>query len=1451
MNEADDFYGQEEEGFEELVEKNLGIDHDSDDGEIEEDLLSDLEEIDETEFGENSISAKREERLQSVMNMTRNPLATFSTTESKDEQAIKRKVAMLCSALGGFDPNPPNKYILGIEALGCLKDLKELLKRIDEERGVWSVTSACHDSGLFVNDLIPIMVEYGSTDAANADSETTKILLATIELMVRLLTPLRLENTDSDNKQELHFKLKRAQIEYKYHLLHYKKGKIFKYLIAMMIPILQLDLKNVARRDNIILNLCLTLFANVLRIQPSDARSAKKGRNNHINVFETLPAGITEEDIAMDVVLAVFKKYQVLSVVQTVASNLSKEFDTEILGAACLDFYFYSFANIDPTSLTDEVTVSSIPDSLSKRLNLSDAQDEENSHNVTSINNRLNKLLQVENKRKKELYSKNSTRHAKFGSLINIQNNKQNRVISGQKNLLSQNVLQILDSNESKTGSGKPLARREKDNLAPQTFIKLNYKTRELLAKFVEDFIQNGFGVVCREIYNVLLKNKEVDDYTFHYHYYSVANWILKYERSYQAVHPKNVKTLERYKYLFYWFSKNIIQSLINFVLFLAEKKVYDVLVMTISILKELMQAAIQIHSYEHFDTSRLLNDDKVLLNTLVTRGEGTIRLIFSVNSEIQALLKLPKDSHRKSSALALEMIEFTRIVLKVIKYIQHLKVPIILTSRHVDDYDDEGGLEGGDDFRVNPKRIHRYKTLDKNQCDKFKEILFNDQTVSTHIWLFMQYEELNETKLNTCLSYFSKLLENWEDNILKLVRLDFMLTLYRLKDSQLPASMKMEFGEILNFFMHKLGKMFSNTPTVLLEPMIFNEVNDTEIKQYYLTGDAFATYDMTERERRNTTKNGNLDVKFVDATVSDNQKISLIVSHLYYEDKTQLLEEFIKFLNQWYNELNNNMNDDVEKVSKLNLFRLEGQCYKESRTNPYFRLLCKIGNIVNGVLIKRDADDLDRIKQSIEVSMNTPLDSFELEDKFIDPNIAQQELKKMRLKKRNRNGSDDEDNYDDIEGDGYADDYNGYGEEGIDDGDSNEDLAGSESDEQDALELMEAKLSSMTNRVKGKAMTRNADGELVEMGKSKKKGGRKKKSKKFKEGNLSGKKKRRLHKRRKIVQDDDEVISEAELLRRANLSKKYVEDSDEDNSNDEEFFARELKLQQLLSKRHGKITKEQYDSLMNGTLDVDDVSDLDDHQEDEPDSLGPQVAHAKPDRDDLMKLLQPSSDKIGEDSENDSEADDEEEEEDEEKDESENDNSSSDEEDVSSDDDDDDLSDINKDVENENDMIVDKPPIAPVSTFPEKINLELRKQKTPLSDNESDSFHSSEDYSGSESDTDDGGKEEGGLSPLHIEALLESEEDDNAEQQNLKSNSEKFNSIIDQQNGRKSPEEIGEKEETTDQTNDNIVDSLVTEKEIDERPINAENSKEPVVSATNDLFADLRAIHESFKNQA
>ena len=1235
--EEGDFYGQEEEGFEELVEKNLQDSFGADDD--QENLLSDVDdgegrigdEDDEELDSADEKAIKREERLKSVMAMTGTSLSKSFKDKTEEQRPLRKRIAMLCSALGGFDPNPPNAYILGMEALGCLRDMKEILMKFQDTDKLSVVLSAFHDMGLFINDLIPIMVHYGVTDTTNLDHQTMKILLTCLEIMVKLMTPLKKENEEDHKQDELFSKLRRAQIEYKYHMLHYKKGKIFKYIIALMYPIIQLGKDDVTYRDNIILNLCLTLFGQILRIQPSDARTAKKNKSNIVYVFQELPSGISEEDISIDVVFALFKKYQVLSVVQTIASNLSEEFSVRILGVSCLDFYYYTFLYVDPTTLADEPSRTlTTSQAIARTLNITD-DTEESEATVSSVNNKLLLLRKEEHTKQMRFKAKSSTRHANFGSLINVQDDKyHNRVLSGQDKLMRNDFLELMDSNASKTGTGKAVTRQRTAELGkPESYVKLHYKTRQLLNKFVNDFRENGFPVIYQEIQRLLDGLINPVDFTFHFHYYFVLNWILRFERSYQSNRPKSLKSIERFKYLYCFLHNKSIRSLIastipNF----WDKKNYDCLNITVSNLKEILQMVLSIHSYTKFDDPKLLSDDKEIIRGMIVRAEATFRCIFEIHSEIHTLLRYPQNAHKKSYSVAIEMIEFTNVLFKVLNYITRLDPPVMLLMESRQDFNEEFEYLG-------KKKSSRSKVMDATICKDLQDMLLNDHIVETHMWLFLQYREINETQLGLCLSYFSRLLEDWEANFLKLVRLDFMFALHELKNANISDNMRADFGNLLNFFMHKFTKLCStNTKLLLLEPMTLGEMTDINIRKYYMSGDAFTSSHLNYKEKRHADRRGNEDIKFSEDVITQNEKISLLVSTLYYQDNISKVERLVNFYEQWFSELNGT--DVAEVIGKLGAFRLEGESLKYFKINPYFRALCQIGDIENSILLTRDANKIKSFKESIQISINTPLEAEKIEGKIIDPNVVNNERKRLRLRRGDGgDGEEDDDDDDDEEFDDGLDrfdnDHHGYGSDGIDD---NDDLAGSESEGPiDELDVAEARLEVNENRVKGRAFKR-VGGELVELGKKSKKSRRKGKgSKKDKDGKSKSK---RRHKKRKIVQDDDEILSDREVMRRAHLSKDIIEDSDEEMEEDAAFFEREVKLQQLLQKRHGKITKHQYDSLMNNTLDIDDVSDLDDQLvSGETQEIGPQIAAlANPDRDYLHEILQPR--KATEDSESD-----------------------------------------------------------------------------------------------------------------------------------------------------------------------------------------------------------------------
>ncbi|GMF05946.1 unnamed protein product [Ambrosiozyma monospora] len=160
-------------------------------------------------------------------------------------------------------------------------------------------------------------------------------MLTALELMVLLTRPLMLDVEKADiHRIELYAKLKKAQVVYKNAVLNTSKGKCFKSIVSLALPILAMPRDRRSRRDLIILNLCLTFFKNIIRIEPADFSVAKNKTTTKVQrVNSNLPTGISREDISYDTLFHVYQKNKVLVFIQTIAAGIPKEFDVRLLAA--------------------------------------------------------------------------------------------------------------------------------------------------------------------------------------------------------------------------------------------------------------------------------------------------------------------------------------------------------------------------------------------------------------------------------------------------------------------------------------------------------------------------------------------------------------------------------------------------------------------------------------------------------------------------------------------------------------------------------------------------------------------------------------------------------------------------------------------------------------------------------------------------------------------------------------------------------------------------------------------------------------------------------------------------------------------------------------------------------------------------------------------------------------
>ncbi|KAJ3376093.1 Topoisomerase 1-associated factor 1 [Allomyces arbusculus] len=167
-------------------------------------------------------------------------------------QALESHLLSVCSAVGGVEELPTadgqglvQRYVLGDEAIECLRDLKRFL-RYDEASKEKTVARMLGKWQLLEKDLIPIMEQHSGNQS---------VFFAAVELVVPLTWPLESQYLGTD--------LLMYQRAYKDLLIN---SAALDRAHEMMLVLLETPFRQRSERTNAVIRLLLYLFRNLLAI---------------------------------------------------------------------------------------------------------------------------------------------------------------------------------------------------------------------------------------------------------------------------------------------------------------------------------------------------------------------------------------------------------------------------------------------------------------------------------------------------------------------------------------------------------------------------------------------------------------------------------------------------------------------------------------------------------------------------------------------------------------------------------------------------------------------------------------------------------------------------------------------------------------------------------------------------------------------------------------------------------------------------------------------------------------------------------------------------------------------------------------------------------------------------------------------------------------------------------
>ncbi|KHJ31892.1 putative topoisomerase 1-associated factor 1 [Erysiphe necator] len=412
---------------------------------------------------------------------------------------VRAHVSSIVTAIGGSGADENGHYILGDDALACLRDLKRWLKLYDEKVNRFDVARCLAELNVVGGDILQILAawpEYESEDRLKF-----KAALSCLELLVPLTWPIKKDPNEMTQNHHRHIPyLQIAQLGYKRSILNFDGARILHTTVRCALPSIAEPKNERSSRDEGIIKLLLYFIRNIAMIEPPKS----------INFDEE------NLEISRSVLIDTFHYQDIFHLILSVSSMMGEEF--EVQDVIVLDIIFHIVKGIN------------VEDLFSREKNREDL-----------------KIDELKRLRKKEAamlstYQNNApTRHNRFGTMAWIQREDAKMATISSPAAIVSSVKSYAKMDSTK--KYKPPQKSFKDQSGPFDFytpVVLSVQAKKNLLKFVEDFLDSCFNPFFSHIRKTIDREEDrVQDFHPTQFFYLIS-WFLKADRSRKARHIEN-----------------------------------------------------------------------------------------------------------------------------------------------------------------------------------------------------------------------------------------------------------------------------------------------------------------------------------------------------------------------------------------------------------------------------------------------------------------------------------------------------------------------------------------------------------------------------------------------------------------------------------------------------------------------------------------------------------------------------------------------------------------------------------------------------------------------------------------------------------------------------------------------------------------------------------------------
>ncbi|GMM57929.1 Tof1 protein [Maudiozyma humilis] len=813
--------------------------------------------------------------------------------EASASVILKARIALLSTAIGGPDYTTNDTdpvYKLGDEALPCLKDLKRWFKLVDDDQRRLDVAMAAGEYKILTDDLVPILIEWENRSVAEKDLKSEKMIgksyydkvaLQAMQLMVLMTWPLILTEQSTQSQVDNYAEVKKYQLIYKKSILATQDGKVLRAIARIVINVMRINRQDRTGRDNMIMKLALNLLRNIIAIEPGELTISNKQRTTKgINSIDTLPPGVTRDDISLNTIITSFQKNKIFKLLLTLSSSMTEEFDQDFLNMPLMEIMVYLTKDVN----TEQLLRSQFrPTSQSETAN---SVDQLKGVYSSTPNMELKDLLQRENQMKKNLIQNTSSRHSRFGAMLSIQTPEGGRLtVSGGQSLL--NDASAMDRIDARKKWNKRQPQIKSDPLEeglPSGFLNSQSENNPLLdstaktfVKFLNNFVDSSFNILLHSINNHFTTEQDKLITIEQIEFLLFVAWFIRYQTG-RCRFGKTVdilpisETLNETSYILTCQLLRTAYGNKNWpIVHAAMIAFYELLILVDQFIPA---------DNDEFDVeyilSRLFSDDR-----------------------LQLLTSLPKTAIRHSQPYMEACINVTHECLRVIEHntgnnlvVENRKKGKLLkngvTEDDVKNLMESENIDRDTAIEALTPQVRRIEV----NFNRVRNGYMNEQTMDFYLNYLQRFRELNDKSIKRAMRFLGRALydENQETN---LFRLDILMLLHDMlgpSGLQKNAKIYRDIDDFSKYLLYRLKKRLKASPAWFVG-LLFPSLHDSQVGYFQRFGEIKTSSNKILRGVEPSTFKPIEEEQMLPPSVVRDMKIGIVVSTLIDDGHNDILE--------------------------------------------------------------------------------------------------------------------------------------------------------------------------------------------------------------------------------------------------------------------------------------------------------------------------------------------------------------------------------------------------------------------------------------------------------------------------------------------------------------------------------------------------------------------------------